>query len=801
MKTPFPHVPFAFGPEFQMKLVKVLVQDIGVTDAILRYVRPEYFEAPPLRWAIQMILNYKEKYNSIPTTAVLQEEARSLDPSLRVTYSQFLHQIHMMPIPEEQWIKDQVLAWVKRNIFAEAHARSKNLFNAGSVDEAYDAMRLAVNEIDQTVWSKVDRGWLFDDVSDRENQRGKAKIAHGRVSCGIHDIDKMLGGGAEPGFFGVWMAYSKGGKALADDEPVLTPSGFRPISTLVPGDLVIGGSTGQPCEVLGVFPQGAKECYRVTFSDGASVVASGDHIWTVADIESDQRRDPWFETTTKGLLDKKDAYQGKPWIPLVPPIQMPEMKLSLDPYLLGLLLGDGCLRNRTITFCKPEEDLFEAIAGVLPEGDVVHIHQEGRYISIVRPFEPLEPSATLKRLEELGLFGCLSKNKFVPKAYLAAHEEARWNLLCGLCDTDGHVTQHGCVVEFSSASEELAEDVQWLVRSLGGIARIRRKTVNQAYYWIVRLRFVDGRMPVRSQKNMREVRVPTRRVHRRVQSIVPVGLRSCTCITVSDPESLFITRDFIVTHNSIMLQNNGLAAARSYKRVLHIVLEGNRSLIEDRYDAAFASELYQLTKRGDMNDAKYASLSKEYKRLRGLMVIRGFTDRWDVSITDIQAEMDDLRKNYGWKPHVLIIDYGDLLSSRKQYKSSWESDREAYRDMKSLANRGHVVWTASQVQRPQIKEHLTKEHLLTSKDIAGGFDKIRVCDFAGSLNSTLDERDRKVMRILPEVVRDAPGGKYITIGADFGTMRFGIPIKDPTAKKEASASPTLGYKVSEKKAG
>ena len=782
-RTPVPaaYVPFPFGIDFQAKLVRVMLMDAGLTDAVLRYVKPEYFESPPLRWAVEQIRQHRDAYNTVPSIMVLQENVRDLDPAIRTSYSQAILQLQIQNIPEEGWIKDQVLDWVKRNVFVEAYSRTKNLYNQGSVTEAYDVMSKAMDQIRKAVWTKVDRGWLFEEVGTREGRRERSRSLSGLVTSGIMDVDKLLGGGAELGFLGIWMAYSAGGKALADAEPVLTPTGWVPISQLRVGDLVVGGSTGKPCRVTGVFPQGVKPCSEVCFSDGARLVASDDHLWKYADRQTRQwRGDTWNIFTTKQLQTERPSWAGDPEIPLVPEITFGshQEKLPLDPYLLGLLLGDGSFCSPTISFTKPEIDLQETLAARLPDGDSIGVNRREGTISIIGNRFP-ERSRTARCLESLGLWGLKSRDKFIPDVYRWAPPNARWDLLCGLCDTDGYVAEGRYSVEYSSGSKTLADDVIWLARSLGGIVRSRVKIVNGRQYWIVRMRFMD-RIPVTSSKHTSKIHRPTLTFRRTITAITSTSAQSCTCITVDDPESLFVTRDFVVTHNSIMLQNNGVAAARSFKKTLHFVLEGNRSMIEDRYDACFADEVYSAVKAGNLGASKYAQLHAEYQMLRGLLVLRGFTDRWDVTINDIASELSDLRRNYGWVPEVIVIDYGDLVGGRQEkYGATWESDRGAYRDMKSLANQGYVVWTASQVQRPKIKNHTTIEHVLTSRDIAGGYDKFRVADFVASLNSTMQERENKVMRLFPEKVRDAGGGDVITIGADFSKMKFGISIDSP----------------------
>jgi hypothetical protein len=244
---------------------------------------------------------------------------------------------------------------------------------------------------------------------------------------------------------------------------------------------------------------------------------------------------------------------------------------------------------------------------------------------------------------------------------------------------------------------------------------------------------------------------------------------------------------------STMLMKHGQACCRiSFKRCLHIVLEGSRKQVETKYDAAFSSELYAEIKDGGIRDAAaYARLYKEYEMLRGLLVIRGFTDRWDYSVLDIDTELNDLRRQ-GFKPDMIVLDYLDLLSGRNPpYKSETEKQRAASRDVKALANRGYALWTATQAQR--MKEGAEDvPDVLTSSKVADCYDKVRVVDFWGSLNQTRLERDAKQLRLYAEMYRDAPAGQVHSIRADYSRMILGedpklIPVDHAKAAAEVAA--------------
>ena len=137
------------------------------------------------------------------------------------------------------------------------------------------------------------------------------------------------------------LAYMRG-RAQPLFTKVLTPTGFQPIGELTVGDSVIG-SDGRPTEVLGVYPQGFKDIYRVHTQDGSSTLASGDHLWSVHTRDDRRRGKPARVLKTKEMIGNlRAAHYHRYELPLLSaPVSFETRPVPLDPYALGLLLGDG----------------------------------------------------------------------------------------------------------------------------------------------------------------------------------------------------------------------------------------------------------------------------------------------------------------------------------------------------------------------------------------------------------------------------------------------------------------------------
>ncbi len=368
------------------------------------------------------------------------------------------------------------------------------------------------------------------------------------------------------------LAYMRG-RAQPYFSSILTPRGYVPIGNLHVGDNVVGAD-GAPTRVVGVYPQGRKEIFRVTMQDGASTLCCAEHLWAVY-TRDDRRRNKDFRVLeTREISERlRCAHYHRFELPLISaPVQFPSRAVPLDPYALGLLLGDGCLTGKTTpSFSTSDVELAHALGAALEGVDVAwksgvdyvlrNAHGGRGGIIVANPVTAV--------LRDLGLCGTRSSTKFVPEAYLYNTADVRLAVLQGLLDTDGGpVVQTGrtCRIQYGTASTRLRDDVIFLVRSLGGIAysrcrpaagrppgRARGRAVR--HVWDAHL--LDIRLPT-SLQPFRLLRKRARyqehgggHLARYVDRIERVGEHEAVCIRVDAPDSLYVTDDCIVTHNTL----------------------------------------------------------------------------------------------------------------------------------------------------------------------------------------------------------------------------------------------------------
>ena len=368
------------------------------------------------------------------------------------------------------------------------------------------------------------------------------------------------------------LAFMRG-RAQPVDQPVLTPDGYRPIGELRVGDLVVG-SDGRPTPVLGVHPQGRKEVFRITAQDGASTVACAEHLWFVTTPDDRKHGKAGRVVETREMVGRlRRHHQRRFELPLVGPVTFPEREVPIDPYALGLLLGDGCLTTRTTpSFTTADAELAEALDAALPEialrrkstVDYVLQRAGGGGRGGVITANPIT-----EVLRDLGLAGTRSTTKFVPEDYRYNSADVRLAVLQGLMDSDGGpVRQRGrsCRIQYTTCSARLRDDVVFLVRSLGGVAYVRTRVAegrkpggtpdrpvhHRSDAHVLDIRLPAGTEPFRLTRK-REVYASegAGRPMRFVDAIEPAGEAECVCISVGAADSLYVTDDFLVTHNTL----------------------------------------------------------------------------------------------------------------------------------------------------------------------------------------------------------------------------------------------------------
>lgn len=316
---------------------------------------------------------------------------------------------------------------------------------------------------------------------------------------------------------------------------VLTPSGWVEMGQLKVGDTVCG-TNGTKQTVLGIFPKGKRKIVELHFSDKRVVECCDDHLWTVTSAINGKERTMTVRDLKKTRIVRPDNNQ-RMWFVKNDSPEMEEKNLKLDPYLVGLLLGDGTLTGTgsiemSIGYAK--KHCLDKI--ILPSGlylKTTKVEDKNSYR--VKIQGTTEDGKTIKELVDgLGLLGVSSLEKFIPSEYLFASKAQRTALYQGLIDTDGHKNVRGRS-EFSSFSKRLAGDFLMLCRSLA--IPVWHGTVERTGY---------SSNPSHRINELKGAKYGTA-----LSKIVSTDKETeMMCIKVSNDDHLYFTDNFILTHNT-----------------------------------------------------------------------------------------------------------------------------------------------------------------------------------------------------------------------------------------------------------
>jgi len=543
------------------------------------------------------------------------------------------------------------------------------------------------------------------------------------IATGFTDLDRMTSG-LQPGDLIIVAGRPSMGKAQPLDSQVRTLNRWKRMGELEVGD-ALASIDGQPSIVTGIFPQGIKQVYRVTFSDGRSTECCAEHLWQVNSRHWDAAR--VVDTTELMRLLKTIRHQNRLWIEC-PSGDFGHLDpLPIDPWVLGALLGDGNLTGTgTVRFSTASAEMLELMEEHL--GNDMVVNHAGRYdYRLIRQdrarvagMQGAQPNPLRVNLEALQLSGLSSDEKFIPRLYMDASRSARLDLLRGLLDTDGWVEKWGSV-RFCTSSQQLAKDVAELVRSLGGYCSIANK---QPHFRNIAGMRVEG-LPayvcnishpepqslfLLSEKQGRAPAKWRRQKRLNILSIEPTRQTECQCISVSHSSKLYLTDEYVVTHNtafSINIAEN--VALESGRAVAIFSMEMGGTQLAMRMIGSVGRLNQHTLRTGRQEDDDWSRMTHALGQLNDAKIF--IDETAGLNALELRSRARRLeRQNRSADAQgvetpglgLIVIDYIQLMSSPAGRNSENRATEisEISRSLKSLAKELHVpVIALSQLNR------------------------------------------------------------------------------------------------------
>jgi len=483
------------------------------------------------------------------------------------------------------------------------------------------------------------------------------------VRTGFYDFDRMTAG-LQPGDLVVLAARPSMGKAQPLDARVRTRTGWKRMDELAVGD-ALASVDGQPSMVTGVFPQGQRTTYELTFSDGRRAEACDEHLWRVHGRSWKQPRVVSTAALRALLARRRNPYRL--WIDMPTGDFGHERPLPIDPWVLGCLLGSPGSEDQRVA-----------------------LQSCGR----VEGAQVLHPNAWRVALDAMGLSGCSGDRAFIPMLYLEARRAVRLDVLRGLLDADGQVARRGGV-RLATRSAQLARDVAELVRSLGGWCSVR---ASQARSRHSSGKPVDG-LPVfvchidhpepaslflMSEKATRCADGHARRKRPVLLSIQAKRITECQCISVSHPSRLYITDDHVVTHNTALAINiaEHVAVAEGLP-VAVFSMEMGAAQLALRMVGSIGRIDQQHLRTGALSNDEWSRMTEAVDKLSKTSIFIDETPALNQS--ELRARARRLARHCG-KLGLIVVDYLQLMSGSAGSEENRATELgEISRSLKALA--------------------------------------------------------------------------------------------------------------------
>ncbi len=353
-----------------------------------------------------------------------------------------------------------------------------------------------------------------------------------------------------------------GGKEMPLDEPVLTVNGWKQMGDIRIGDELVAPLNREPSVVTGIYPQGVKPIYKITTSDGRTTRCGWEHLWRIYTekqvFKSRSGLGGFFVKTTQEIKEEYLDKGKNVYLPVALPYLGKEKDLPIDPYVLGVWLGDGCSGHFGFVVSNDERDIVEKISNRLDS--TYRLHSDHNYNNRIHKNENVK--YVINNLNTIGL-NVYSRERFIPQEYLHASIKQRMDLLKGLMDSDGNVEEKNRF-SFSTTSTKLKDGFVELCRGLGyivGVHKENRTKYESGVCWDISIQtndiiFSSQKHLSRYYANLEKYKNKNREYKHdfiRIVSIEYIGDMEAQCIMVSNKDHLYITNDYIVTHNTVAL--------------------------------------------------------------------------------------------------------------------------------------------------------------------------------------------------------------------------------------------------------
>lgn len=796
---------YKWDEEFQRHIIAMLLCDKNFLMQSMSIVRPSYFTNKAHQKLCSVLFKHFEKYRVIPDkTFVLQEIKNSLSDNKSLPY--YVGEVRSLTdyfqpgLEHREYLQDKIKYFAKMQAFRKAFNDGLRLMEKNpESEETWDKIHEIIRQSMMADMSFEVGIKYFSEMRERYERMEEDEHGVERYMLGLPGIDcetKGRGYGAKSVV--AVVADSGVGKCHPKNTPVLMYDGaIKMVQDVRVGDLVMGDDS-EPRRVLSLH-NGFDDLYDVIPIKGDKYTVTSRHtlvLRTASKFIDEKNRcinprywnSPYhvgggiFEIEAKDYLKQSKLFKscmkgykvGVEW---------PETDVRLDPYVLGVWLGDGTSRTTEIT--TGDSDVVCALEWFAETRGLQIKEKEVRDNCIVYSINTgVRGSMENTFLNDLRYYNVLN-NKHVPQDYKINSRKVRLQILAGLLDSDGSKSNN--CFDFINKNPTLAEDVVFLARSLGFAAYskpCRKKSQDGVWgdYWRVTISGHTDEIPVKIERKQCQSR-------KQIKDVLSTG------ITVkhagkgqyygfeTDGNHRFLLGDFTVVHNSVMLANVCATNLMRGRRGIYITLEISEDEVGERMDAILTGLPVQtlLSDKGNVFN-KIEELEKSGKLHSPVgehdtpFIIKQFPPK-KADVNTLRAYINQL-KFYNFKPDFMIVDYVAGLKHHADMKT-YESRELLVEELHALAVEEDIfIATAMQPNRGSKEAQKEQHKHLGQEHLADAYGAMRPLTGCVMLMQNDTESALDIGRGWVEKQRHGRSKYFIYLKFDRRTLRFTEISKD-----------------------
>lgn len=383
-----------------------------------------------------------------------------------------------------------------------------------------------------------------------ENYMKIVHVDEGLVNFEMFDYQKEMLEHIDDNRYSILLTARQIGKALDIETPILTPNGFKKLKELNVGDYIFDRKGNETKISYITDTMYERDCYEIEFDNGEVITADGEHIWKIS--QTGNWKDREYDLTTNELIEHFNHFEnlrkagnktGRLYVNITEPIEFEEQDISIDPYVLGLWLGDGDSSGGRITMSKDDFNEYKEIIG----NNFFYLNDYSEDKRNLNTVSSKVENLCYSLNEE-----SIKNNKHIPDNYIFNTIENRLELIRGLMDSDGYCSKNGRC-EFYQKDESFIDSVRFILSSLGIKTRKRNKIVNgEVYYmlWFTSPKFNVFKLP-RKLERQKELKNHKQNERLYITDIRKTNSVPVRCLQVDSDEHMFnCGKTLIPTHNT-----------------------------------------------------------------------------------------------------------------------------------------------------------------------------------------------------------------------------------------------------------